>query len=353
MSNWLLYGANGYTGELIARTARARGMTPILAGRTRAAIAALASELNVPQRVFSLEATGQNEIREALQDVSVVLHCAGPFSRTARPMAEACLATGAQYLDITGEIAVFEQMARLDAQARAARVMLLPGVGFDVVPTDCLAAHLKMRMPSATHLILAWRGVGARASRGSTLTAVQDLGRGGAIRRNGKIVSVPAAYKTRRVDFGRGPVTVVTIPWGDVATAFYSTGIPNIKVYTAFPASVRRALVASRYMGWLLNSKPVQQLVASQVKQRLSGPTETERERGISLIWGEVRDEQGNRRVSRMTTPEGYKLTVLTSLAAVEKVLHGDIKVGFQTPALAFGKDFVMEIGGVERVDVE
>ncbi len=350
MNEWLLYGANGYTGALIAHEARARGMTPILAGRNRDAVVSLAQELHLPYRVFALD--DANTLRNALHEVGLVLHCAGPFSRTARAMAQACIANGTHYLDITGELAVFEQLARMDKTARAANVMLLPGIGFDVVPTDCLAAHLKMRLPGATHLTLAWRGIG-RASRGTTRTALEGAGQGGAIRRDGKIIPVPAAHKTRQVDFGRGPVTVVSIPWGDVSTAFYSTGIPNIEVYTAFPASMRRAMIASRYAKFLLNAKPVQRALAAQIKRLPPGPTAEERARGLSLVWGEVRDAQNNTRVSRLKTPEGYELTMLTALAAVEKILRGESKPGFQTPSLAFGADFILQIPNVTRTDVE
>ena len=349
MTEWLIYGANGYTGELIAREAKARGMPPILAGRNRDVIVALARELGLPYRVFALD--DAQSVGNALHDVGLVLHCAGPFIRTAVPMAQACMANKAHYLDITGEIAVFETLARQDKNARAAGVMLLPGIGFDVVPTDCLAAHLKSRLPGATHLTLAWYGIGGSASRGTTRTMLESVGQGGAVRRDGKITRVPSAYKTLAVDFGRGPVKTMMIPWGDVSTAFYSTGIPNIEVYSVFPASMRSVTVASRYLGFVLNSKPAQNLIASQIKHMPPGPTLEQRTKGVSLIWGEVRDAQGHTRVSRLKTPEGYQLTMLTALAAVEKVLRGECKPGFQTPSLAYGADFILEIPNVTRTD--
>src|SRR5918911_4546585 len=236
-SNFLIYGANGYTGKLIAHTARERGLRPILAGRDRGAIDALAAELLLEKRVFALD--DSEAMDAALSEVAAVLHCAGPFSRTSRPMADACLRTRAHYLDITGEAAVIESLAARDHEAREAGVMLLPCVGFDVVPTDCLAAHLKRRLPSATKLALAIYGM-SRISRGTATTMVENINRGGLVRRDGKLTSVPAAWKTREIDFGTGPLTATTIPWGDVATAYYSTGIPNIEVYAAIPAGLRR-----------------------------------------------------------------------------------------------------------------
>src|SRR3712207_3296995 len=146
-------------------------------------------------------------------------------------MAEACLSAGVHYLDITGEIGVFEALAARDAQARAAGVMLMPGVGFDVVPTDCLAAHLKRRLPSATRLALGFEAAG-RLSRGTARTVIENLGAGGLVRQGGELKRVPAAWRTRVIDFGAGPRTAMTIPWGGVVTAYHSTGIPTIEVYT-------------------------------------------------------------------------------------------------------------------------
>ena len=236
---WMIYGANGYTGELIARAAAERGLKPILGGRNRAAIETLARELNFDCRAFGLE--DPKAIEAGLEDCAVVLHCAGPFSRTAKPMIDACLLAHTHYLDITGEIAVFEMAATYDAVAKMANIILLPGVGFDVVPTDCLAAELKLRLPSATQLTLAFRGLGI-TSRGTTLTALESMSTGGMIRRDGKLIPVPMAWKTRPIDFGngQGPVTAMSVPWGDVATAYYTTGIPNIEAYAVFKPLFRQ-----------------------------------------------------------------------------------------------------------------
>jgi short subunit dehydrogenase-like uncharacterized protein len=349
-SNFLLYGANGYTGKLIAQQACERGLRPIIAGRDRVTIERLARELNLEHRIFALD--DRAAIDAALSEVAVVLHCAGPFSRTSKPMADACLRTKTHYLDITGEAAVIETLAARDKEAKTAGVMLLPCVGFDVVPTDCLAAHLKRRLPEAVKLALAIQGMG-RISRGTATTMVENINRGGLIRRDGKLLGVPAAWKTREIDFGRGPIKATTIPWGDVATAFYSTGIPDIVVYAAIPASVRRMMKLSRPFGWLLGSATVQRFLKNRIKAQPPGPNDVERERGKSFVWGEVLDDSGRRAVSRLSGPEGYKLTALTSLAIVEHVLAGNFSTGFQTPSKAYGADLILEIEGVVREDLE
>ena len=158
MPTFLLYGANGYTGQLIAREAVVRGQRPILAGRNAEAVTALARQLGLEHRIFSLDDAAAT--CAGLEGVTAVLHCAGPFAHTARPMIDACLEARVHYLDITGEISVFEMAAVRDTEAMAAGVMLLPGAGFDVVPSDCLALHLHRRLPTATHLALAFHGIG-------------------------------------------------------------------------------------------------------------------------------------------------------------------------------------------------
>lgn len=347
-NTFLIYGANGYTGELITRYAAERGLKPILAGRNEAKVSELAGKYGFEYRVFSLDDTAK--LDAALQEVEMVLHCAGPFSITSLPMVKACLRNKKHYTDITGEISVFETCAAMDKQAVDAGVMVMPGVGFDVVPSDCLAMHIKNRLPSATHLSLAFYGMG-RISHGTQATMTMNVGRGGAIRKDGKITAVPAAWKTREIDFGEGVTkTGVTIPWGDVSTAFYSTGIPNIEVFTVVPKGAFKAMKMSRYLGWLLATRPVQKYLQSKIPP--GGPSDAEREKGKTLMWGEARDADGNRVEARQQGPEGYTVTALAALNIAEKIMSGNFTPGFQTPAKAYGAELILEIDGVERQDV-
>lgn len=347
MSNFLIYGANGYTGELVTRFAAEQGLKPILAGRNGEKIEALAKQYGFDFRVFDLNDSAK--LDAALREVAFVLHCAGPFSLTSEPMIEACLRTKRHYLDITGEIAVFEAAAARDKSAQEAGIMLMPGVGFDVVPSDCLARHLKNRLPSATRLTLAFYGLG-RISHGTQATMTMNVGRGGAVRRNGTIESVPTAWKTREIDFGEVKKTGVTIPWGDVATAYYSTGIPNIEVYTIVPEAQLKLLKLSRYIGWLLATAPVQSILQSQIPA--GGPSDEERAKGKTYLWGEASDDAGNRVEARQFGMEGYTMTALTALKISEKILAGNFCAGFQTPAKCYGAGLILEIEGVTRADV-
>jgi short subunit dehydrogenase-like uncharacterized protein len=346
MADYLIYGATGYTGELIAREAVRRGQRPILAGRNPETVAKLAADLGLTARVFALDEPGK--IAASLAGVAAVLHCAGPFVHTYQAMVDACLQARTHYLDITGELAVFEGCARRTAEASAAGIVLLPGVGFDVVPTDCLAAHLKGRLPTASHLTLAIQSSG-HLSRGTLTTMLENAAHGGAVRRAGRIERVPAAWKTRTLDLGRGPVSAMTIPWGDVATAFYTTGIGNIEVYSAVSAASR--WLARWTPAWLLGNAWLQTFIKRRIQRGPPGPTAEQRARGWTQVWGEVKDEAGRVAVSRLSGPEGYTFTARTALAVVERILRGAPPPGFHTPAGAFGADLVLEIEGVKRKD--
>jgi short subunit dehydrogenase-like uncharacterized protein len=348
MANYLIYGANGYTGTLIARLAVERGHRPILAGRNGPAVSSLAAQLGLGHRVFGLDRP--ERVDAGLAGMAAVLHCAGPFAHTAHTMALACLAQHVHYLDVTGEISVFESLARLDDQARSAGVMLLPGAGFDVVPSDCLAAHLKRRLPTATRLVLGMQTTG-RFSRGTATTLVENLARAGAIRRAGKIVRVPACWRTRTIDFGNGPTVAMTIPWGDISTAWHTTGIPDIEVYMAAPWSMRLLARLSRGLGWLLSSGVVQRRLKRRIQAGPPGPSDEERARGGTWLWGEARDNRDALVVSRQRGPEGYTLTALAALAVIERVLAGQSAPGFQTPGKMFGPDFILTVPGVQRED--
>src|SRR5687768_3379651 len=333
--NWMVYGANGYTGELIAREAVRRGQHPILAGRNAERIHALARELGCEARVFDLD-------RIDLSGVSLVLHCAGPFIHTSKPMVKACLAAGVHYLDITGEIGVFEAVFRRDSEAKERGVTLLPGVGFDVVPTDCLAAMLHAELPDAIELWLAFSMRNGGVSRGTLKTMIEGAGRGGAIRRNGRIEVVPQLFDVRSIPFRSGPRMAMTIPWGDVSTAFHTTGIPNIRVYSSQSPRALRRMRMMRPLLMLLRVGALRRL-AQKYANRTTGPSEEQRASARIEIWGRAVNAQGKEVTKTMSVAEGYNFTVLSALAAVERVLAAP-KPGAFTPAKFFGAQFVTEI---------
>jgi short subunit dehydrogenase-like uncharacterized protein len=336
----MIYGANGYTGALIAREAVARGERPLLAGRNATKIEPLARELGCEWRAFDLA-------RPDLSGVELVLHCAGPFIHISKPMVRACLEAGAHYVDITGEIAVFEAIMRRNDEAVQRGVTLLPGAGFDVVPTDCLAAMLHQRMPDAHELWLAFHNARGSISRGTLKTALEGLGIGGAVRRDGTIVVVPHLYDVREIPFSSGPRTAVTIPWGDVSTAFHTTGIPNIRVYQSMPPRMIAKLRRWRPLLKLFRFGPVKRLAQAYADRRPEGPDAATRERARVYLWGRVTNGSDEQTMT-MSVREGYTFTALSAVAAVQQLLTTPRHPGSFTPARLLGADFVTRIEGTE-----
>jgi short subunit dehydrogenase-like uncharacterized protein len=341
----MIYGANGYTGRLAAAESVRRGMQPVLGGRNEAAIAQLAEELGLEFRVFSLDDPDQTA--QAIDGLKLVLHCAGPFSISSQPMVSACLTQGVHYLDITGEIPVFAYAHQQDEQARRADVVLLPGAGFDVVPSDCLAACLVNALPAATKLQLAFEAAGG-PSPGTAKTSIEGLGNGGWIRRDGKMKKVPLAWKTRSIPFAHAERMGVTIPWGDVYTAFVSTGVPDIEVYMSVPPATIANMRRMRWFQPLLSLGPVQSFLKKRIEKRISGPSEQARADSYSQLWGEAGSADGRTVSAIMTTPNGYDLTVTASLGIVEFLLKNDVEGGFYTPSLLMGADYAASLPGVE-----
>jgi short subunit dehydrogenase-like uncharacterized protein len=348
MNDLLIYGANGYAGGLIAREAARRGLRPIIAGRDTEAIERLATELNRPHRVFELVASDAAALH--LAGARAVMNCAGPFIETATPMIEACLAAKVHYLDITGEIDVIERAAKCRERAVAAGISVISAVGFDVVPSDCLAAMLAAELPTANRLQLAFT-VGA-VSRGTAKTVLETIAHGGRARVNGRIRWAPVGWKTIDVLFPDGTQSAVSIPWGDVASAYYSTGIPNIETYVALPPDRICRLKRVRWFFPLLRIRPLRRWLEHLVESHVEGPSAKELEEDHAALWGRASDAGGRAVEATMTVPGGYELTVLTALASVERVLAGQTPAGFSTPSRAFGKDFILSIPGTEMKSV-
>lgn len=349
---WMIYGANGYTGRLAARFAKERHLNPILGGRRTEQIRPLAHELAFESRIFDL--ADPTVVERNLDGVAAVLHCAGPFSATSRPMLAGCLRAKTHYLDITGEIAVFEAIHSRSEEFRTAGIVVLPGVGFDVVPTDCLAAMLKRALPSATHLKLAFKSRYGKLSPGTTKTMVEGLPEGGRIRKDGRIVNVPAAYKIETIPFTEDlSATAVTIPWGDVSTAFYSTGIPNIEVFLGASDRQIKQLQMPGFLRRLIGLKPVQAIMKAQITTRVKGPTDEQRARDEIYLYGEVWDDAGNKVALRLRTREGYTLTAESGVTATVQVMTGSLAPGAYTPSRAFGADYVLGLEGTKLSRVE
>lgn len=318
MKTLMIYGATGYTGRMAAEHAKQLGLNLVIAGRNAERLASLAAELDVPYRVFAADAS-------QLQGIDVLLNFAGPFAHTAEPLMRACMASGTDYLDITAEINVYRLAEQLGA---GADVMLLPGVGWDVVPTDCLAMHVARRVPQPQSLKIALQVPGAM-SRGSALSVGEIIGAGVMARIDGELLATPDA-QPQQLDFGDGPALCAPLSFGDLVTAWHSSAIPNIAMFVhitgeAFPEGDLSLLP--------------------------DGPTQAQRDAHRARAVAEVTGIDGTVARSVIETVNGYSYTPLAAVEAARRVLDGERRAGFETPAKLFGVGFAQTIAGTHITD--
>lgn len=343
VQQWMIYGAYGYTGELIAREAVRRGLKPILAGRSAQKLASLAQELGLATRAFDVASVGNQ-----LDGIDVVLNCAGPFTATAEPLVKACIAARAHYVDITGEIEVFQMCQRFDAQAKAVGVLLCPGAGFDIVPTDCLAATLKHRLPDAQAIDLAF-SFGTRPSIGTVKTSIAGLQTGGLVRRNHQLKPVCNAYRIKRIAFPSARRWAMTIPWGDVFTSGISTGVPNGMVFSSMPLTIAAVMWITNPIRRLFSFQWVQRMVISAAERVFDGgPDAAARQSQRTEFWGEAVNSFGVRVSACMSAPNVYTLTADAAVEIATRCLAPLGKTGYVTPSMLLGHAFMASRPGVQ-----
>lgn len=348
MPSILLYGAYGYTGTLIAREAARQNIPLLLAGRKLAPLQQLAEETGFPYLRISLEDLQTKALPPEMNGIKVVLHAAGPYVETAHPMMKTCLKHGLHYLDITGEWRVFMDLADMDEAAKDRNIMILPGTGFDVVPSDCLAAFLHQQLPSATHLELAIRTDGG-LSRGTAVTSVVHAKDGSRSRVNGELVKEKAAQFVKTIPFSVGKYQAASIPWGDIVTSWYSTGIPNIRVYAAQPPKMIKQMKRMAGLSWVLRIPGITALIRDRIIKSITGPDETTLKEKTSEVWGKVWNDSGVQVEARVIGPQTYALTALTSIYIANQTVEGNWKPGFQTPSSAYGADLILEACEAKR----
>ncbi|MEI1682012.1 saccharopine dehydrogenase NADP-binding domain-containing protein [Acinetobacter baumannii] len=339
----MIYGAYGYTGELMVHEAIRRGLKPVIAGRSQAKLSPLTQQYQLESRAFDTSNIGDN-----LHDIDVILNCAGPFVSTAPNFVEACLKNHIHYIDITGEIPVFQYCYEQDQRAKAAGIILCPGAGFDIVPTDCLAASLKEKLPDATNIDIGFN-FGTRPSIGTIKTAIEGAATGGLIRRDSQLVSVPQGYRIRKLSFPNGNRWSVSFPWGDVFTAGISTNTPNGIVYAAMPLYLGVFLRLTSFLKPVFANKTVSHLLNKLVERFFaSGPQAEALSTERTEFWAEASNAKGEKVIGKISGPNVYRLTVDTGLAIAQHCLERPEKTGYQTPSMLMGSDFFSKRPEVE-----
>ncbi len=343
----MVYGANGYSAQLIIEELIQRGIKPILAGRNLESIQNVAEKFSCDYRVFDLNY--DNESENSLEDIHTLINCAGPFKYTAKDMIDYCLATKTNYIDITGEIPAFAYAFGCNNRAKESGIVILPGAGFDVIPTDCLARRLSEQMPDAVKLKLGFVNRKGGISRGTTLTSLEFISGKGKVRRNGKVVDSPLGEFSIKVKHRNFSMYGISIPWGDVFTAYISTRIPNIQVYMGVSKFI---FVSKQFVVLLLhlfNIPFIKRVSANFVSKNFTGPDKETRDNTKTFIWGMVENEKGERIEQSYCVLEGYNLTAKGATESALKIMSNELKPGTYTPSLAFGSDF-LNIFTIERV---
>ena len=343
---WMLYGCTGYSGKLIAQEAHRRGLKPILAGRYASNTKTLAYELGLPYRVFDL--SDPLKIKEGIENCFMLFNAAGPFSATGIAMLKACISTKTHYLSLAGDVPILQELHEYHGRAQKADIVLGVGLGFDVIPTDCIAAVLKEAMPDATHLTLGFDGM-KTMSAGSTKEFLESLAEPFWARRNGKLV--PFKMQSKKQRFGDEEKLAMTLVWGDAVSAFYSTGIPNIDIYVPASRTVVAVMRALYILRPLFQSPVVRHWLNNLIDKWVDGPTDWARRSGVTNLFGEVQNSQGKRERVTLKTASEYELTYLGALHDIEHVLKHTPPGGYYTPSQLLGARATEEIDGSTKIE--
>lgn len=342
--NWVLYGATGITGTLIAEVAVARGHRPVLTGRSADRVRPLAERLDLPWRaVDPADAAG---LERLAGEASLILLAASPFESTSEPVLRACLATGRHYLDIANDPAIFAAAYAQDDAARRSGSTVLPGVGFGVVATDTLARHVVDRLPGTVSLELAMFAYTAGTSPGARANTLQALARGGLVRRAGQLTRRPLGSGAHRIGTPTGARTVMPAALGDLESAYRTTGVPDItaSVPIGLPPLLARLVLPG--VGLAARSRLLQRRAAAGT----AGPLPPEDPGRHGYTFAVARDAGGRVAAAWLETGEGYAFTAQSAVRAVEAVLADPVP-GAHSPGALLGADFPLSIPGTQRFD--
>jgi short subunit dehydrogenase-like uncharacterized protein len=326
MKKLMIYGATGYTGRMAAQHAAAAGTPLVLAGRNEAALLPLAASLGVDYRAFSLD--DQAAIDRSLDGVGALLNCAGPFAATADVLMRSAVRNGVHYLDVAAELDGYRLAETLDAAATAAGVMLLPGSGGSVAMLGCLAGHAVARTHRPSTISVALHVAGG-LSRGSAVSAMGSVTAATLARADGVLVAASGGA-IRPFDFGKGPVDCFQVTLPDLITIWRATGIPDIATFVH--------VTGAGFPQGDLATLP-------------DGPDEQERLANRYRAVVEVTGADGTIVRSVLDTVNGYTFTALAAAEAGRRVLAGEHRPGFQTPAALFGNGFAETIADTTIID--
>lgn len=347
--SWMIYGATGFTGTLIAEEAVRHGLSPVLAGRNAEKLRNLAERLGLRWVSFSLD--DECALREAAESVDLMLHAAGRFADTSTRMMDACLAAKSHYLDISNEISVLQAARSRHHLAEQNGVSIIPGVGFGTIASSCLARYVCEKICDPLSLEIVISPYVSHKSIGATMSTLETIALGGYVRKNGILVNIPFGSGVKRIHTDNSDYYVLPIPSGDLEAAYLVTGIANISVFMTTSINPTLARLALPFAQKLLSRSSLRELIFGWLDRwqtsSLMKPVDTNRR---SWAWARAVDRHGNAAEAMLETGEGYAFTASTSIQAVKWVLKKHT-TGANSLATAFGADFVLGIEGTQMYD--
>mgnify|MGYP001791832373 CR=1 FL=1 len=349
--NWMIYGATGFTGRIAVREAVAQGLEPVIAGRNEAKLAAIAGQHGLRHVSFPIDSSESIAKHLRGNEIQLVLNLAGPYAYTGAPMIRACLEAGCHYLDITGEPNVFHDAYSMHEQALQKGVAIMPGVGFDILPSDCMIKYVVDQISEATDVVMAFDFRGETLSRGALKRGLEMVAaNGNLIRRGGELIPIPFASESRMVHFLKGEAKAKLCMWGDVISGYRTTGAPNIATFFAFDRPIERQFALLHRLRPLLRFGFVRKFLSKQLEREPEGPSKELQNTARVDLYAKASDNQGRTAEVWLQTCEGYLFTARACIYAAKRVLNENL-AGALTPSIAFGRDSVLEIEGTIRRD--
>jgi saccharopine dehydrogenase (NAD+, L-lysine-forming) len=357
----VVYGATGHTGAQLCATLIRGGAKVVMVGRDRRKLDLLARESNGHAELFVAAIDDAVSLRAAVAKGRVVVNCAGPFARYGRAVQDAALANGRHCLDMSGEPGFVQATLARDAEARERGALLVSGIGFDVVPTDALAALLAQAVGGqVTTARVAYSRLDAGPTAGLGMTMLQGLLDGGSAFVDGSLRREALGHDRWNVRFpgASGSVSCLSVPWGDVISLPHSTGARTARAYlpkTMPPPALGSALM--RALRWALPAHlfpKLEAFIARRMVRRLPLST-NDRDGapgGSGARLSAVVELTGNQGTKVGWVVAGSGITIhAAALCARATLAPGFGARGARTPSQAFGARELLE--GLARYGLE
>ncbi|HEX9342596.1 MAG TPA: saccharopine dehydrogenase NADP-binding domain-containing protein [Actinomycetota bacterium] len=365
MARIVVFGAAGYTGRLTVEALTAAGQRPVLAGRGRERLAALADQHGGLEAAVA-DATDPASVRALVEPGDVLVSTVGPFTRYGEPAVAAAAGMGVHYVDSTGEAPFIRRVfAEFGPKAERSGAALLTAFGYDFVPGN-LAGGLAIqdaRNAAGGAADGAADGAGAVPRRveigyfltgdtsasgmssGTRATIATGPGQRQHVWRDGRLVTEPIARRVRRfADDGRQLPAVSFGGSEQLALPRWAPQLREVDVYLGWFGRRSRALQLASLLEPVALALPgarrrLQQRGERALGRTGQGPDAAARARTGALVIAVARDAAGRELARvRLAGGNGYDLTGQLLAFAATRLAAGEVNgAGALGPVDAFG----------------